>query len=279
MTKKIILFALFLFNISFVTAQTKLEKIKGSKIVTVTTKEIESFENVEIEEFLDVYFVKSEKTSIEIEADDNLHDIVSYNVLGNTLKITALKQPVSEKKFAVRVNYNDSLKTIVARHESKINALADISLENITIKNFDKSQSFLNVRSTNFTLLMNDKSRAEVNVKADKTVVELSKEAKIKALIASPESKIDLYQKSQGEIEGDSQISKIRLDNNASLIAKKFTVKDLELVTESYTKCSVNAQKSIEISASGKSEIDLLGEPKVDLKVFTNSAVLSKKEK
>ncbi|SEP56465.1 GIN domain-containing protein [Flavobacterium urocaniciphilum] len=279
MTKKIILFALFLFNISFVTAQTKLEKIKGSKIVTVTTKEIESFENVEIEEFLDVYFVKSEKTSIEIEADDNLHDIVSYNVLGNTLKITALKQPVSEKKFTVRVNYNDSLKTIVARHESKINALADISLENITIKNFDKSQSFLNVRSINFTLLMNDKSRAEVNVKADKTVVELSKEAKIKALIASPESKIDLYQKSQGEIEGDSQISKIRLDNNASLIAKKFTVKDLELVTESYTKCSVNAQKSIEISASGKSEIDLLGEPKVDLKVFTNSAVLSKKEK
>ncbi len=279
MTKKIILFALFLFNISFVSAQTKLEKIKGSKIVTVTTKEIESFENVEIEEFLDVYFVKSEKTSIEIEADDNLHDIVSYNVLGNTLKITALKQPVSEKKFAVRVNYNDSLKTIVARHESKINALADISLENITIKNFDKSQSFLNVRSTNFTLLMNDRSRAEINVKAEKTVVELSKEAKIKALIASPESKIDLYQKSQAEIEGDSQISKIRLDNNASLIAKKFTVKDMELVTESYTKCSVNAQKSIEISASGKSEIDLLGEPKVDLKVFTNSAVLSKKEK
>jgi len=28
-----------------------------------------------------------------------------------------------------------------------------------------------------------------------------------------------------------------------------------------------------------KTEIDLLGEPKVDLKVFTNSAVLSKKEK
>lgn len=279
MTKKIILFALFLCNITIVSAQTKLEKIKGSKIVTVTTKEIESFENVEIEEFLDVYFVKSEKTSVEIEADDNLHDIVSFNVLGNTLKITATKQPTNEKKFAIRVNYNDSLKTIVARHESKINALADINLESITIKNFDRSQSFLNVKSTNFTLLMNDKSRAEINVKAEKAVVELSKEAKIKALIASPEAKIDLYQKSEGEIEGDSQIAKIRLDNNANLIAKKFTVKDMELVTESYTKCSVNAQKSIEISASGKSEIDLLGEPKVDLKVFTNSAVLSKKEK
>lgn len=279
MTKNSILFIITLLSFTFTSAQAKLEKIKGSKIVTVTTKEVESFENVEIEEFLDVYFVKSEKTSIEIEADDNLHDIISFNVLGNTLKITALKQPTGEKKLAIRVNYNDSLKTIVARHESKINALADINLENITIKNFDKSQSFLNIKSTNFTLIMTDKSKAEINVKADKSSLELTKDAQVKGLIASPETKIDLYQKAEAVIEGDAQIAKIRLDNNSSLVAKKFTVKDMELVAESYTKCSVNAQKSIEISASGKSEIDLLGEPKVDLKVFTNSAVLSKKEK
>jgi hypothetical protein len=279
MIKNITLLVIAMFSLTIASAQVKLEKIKGSKIVTVTTKEVESFENVEIEEFLDVYFVKAEKTSIEIEADDNLHDIISYNVLGNTLKLTALKYPTGEKKLAIRVNYTDSLKSIVARHESKINALADINLENITIKNFDKSQSFLNIKCTNFTLIMTDKSKAEINVKADKTTIELSKEAKIKGLVASPEAKIDLYQKSEGEIEGDCQIAKIRLDNNSSLMAKKFTVIDMELVAESYTKCSVNAQKSIEISASGKTEIDLLGEPKVDLKVFTNSAILSKKEK
>lgn len=279
MTKKITLFVITLFSLTIASAQVKLEKIKGSKIVTISVKEVEPFENVEIEEFLDVYFVKSEKQSIEIEADDNLHDIISYSVLGNTLKLTALKQPTGEKKVAIRVNYTDSLKTIVARHESKINAIADINLESITIKNFDKSQSFLNIRCTNFTLIMTDKSKAEINVKADKTVVELSKDAKVKGLIASPEAKIDLYQKAEAEIEGDAQIAKIRLDNNATLIAKKFTVKDMELVAESYTKCSVNAQKSIEISASGKTEIDLLGEPKVDLKVFTNMAILAKKEK
>jgi len=44
-----------MFTTTMATAQVKLEKIKGSKIVTVTTKEVESFENVEIENFLDVY--------------------------------------------------------------------------------------------------------------------------------------------------------------------------------------------------------------------------------
>ena len=64
MTKKFTLFVIALFSITLASAQAKLEKIKGSKIVTVTTKEVESFENVEIEEFLDVYFVKSDQTSI-----------------------------------------------------------------------------------------------------------------------------------------------------------------------------------------------------------------------
>lgn len=279
MIKSITLFVITLFSFSLATAQAKLEKIKGSKIVTISLKEVAQFENVEIEEFLDVYFVKGEKTSIEIEADDNLHDIISYNVLGKTLKLTALKQPVGEKKMAIRVNYNDSLKTIIARHESKVNAIADITLANITVKNFDKSQSFLNVKSTNFTLILTDKSKAEINVQAEKSVVELSKDANLKALIASPESKVDLYQKSQAVIEGDAQIAKIRLDNNSSLVAKKFTVVDMELIAEGYTSCSVNAQKTIEISASGNTQIDLLGEPKVDLKIFTNTATISKKIK
>ena len=181
--------------------------------------------------------------------------------------------------MAIRVNYNDSLKSIVARHSSKVNAIADISLANITVKNFDKSQSFLNVKSTNFTLILTDKSKAEINVQAEKSIVELSKDANLKALIASPESKVDLYQKSQATIEGDAQIAKIRLDNNSSLVAKKFTVVDMELIAEGYTSCSVNAQKTIEISASGNTQIDLLGEPKVDLKIFTNTATLSKKNK
>ena len=86
MIKSITLFVVTLFSFSVASAQTKLEKIKGSKIVTISVKEVEEFEQVEIEEFLDVYFVKGAKTSIEIEADDNLHDIISYKVVGKSLK-------------------------------------------------------------------------------------------------------------------------------------------------------------------------------------------------
>lgn len=276
--KKITLLFLLVFSTTFLFGQKK-EKIKGSKIVTLSIKKLESFENIDIEDNLEIYLVKADSASLEIEADDNLHNIINYTVLGNTLRINSLKDVYGEKKFSIRINYTDSLKLITAKHDTKLHALADIELNDITIKNYDNSRSFLNVKSKLFAIMLNDKSEAELNIKANNTTVEVSKDAELKALIASPEVKIDLYQKAKAEIEGDAAIAKMRLDNSSDLVAKKFTVSNLDITTESYSKASVNVAKNIKISAAGKSEIELLGEPKIEIVKFTNNTTLYKKEK
>ena len=55
--KKIYLLFAFLFLTTISVAQKK-EKIKGSKIVTVSVKEIPSFENIEINDNFEVFLVK-----------------------------------------------------------------------------------------------------------------------------------------------------------------------------------------------------------------------------
>ena len=77
----------------------KKKKIKGSKIVTVSVKEIPSFESVEINDNFEVFLVKSEKPSIEIEADDNLHEIINYEVAGGTLRVTSLRDVSGAKNL------------------------------------------------------------------------------------------------------------------------------------------------------------------------------------
>lgn len=276
MKKTILLFALLLTaTLSF--AQKK-EKLKGSKIVTVTQKDVEKFESLEFEDNLEVFLVKGDKQGLEIEADDNLHESVKAEMYGSTLRVYTDKDITNAKKLSVRVTYTNDLKMISAKNETKLNALADLQLDNITIKNFDYSKSYLNVKSSSFTILLNDKSKAELNVKAEFAAFELSKNAELKALIAAAETKIDLYQKSTATLEGDSGISKIRLDNNAVLNAKKFTVTDMELISEAYTSCNVSAAKTISIFATGKSEIQLFGAPKVDMKNFADNATIYKKQ-
>ena len=271
-----VLVAFLMVTISF--AQKK-EKIKGSKIVTVTVKEIESFDAIDIADNLEVFLVKSDKNSVEIEADDNLHDAIIFEILGSTLKFYTTKDVIRAKKFSVRINYTNDLKMIVVKNDAILNALADLNLDSITIKNFDNSKSYLNVKSTSFSLILNDKSEGELNVKAEKTTLELSTSSSLKALVASPEFKLDMYQKAKAEIEGDAAKATIRLDNNTSLIAKKFTVAEMELVTEMYSYCEINVKDKVIISATGKSEIELLGDAKVELPVFRNNANLQKIEK
>ena len=73
----------------------KKEKIKGSKIVTVAIKELKSFENIEVGDNFEVLLVKGDKPSLEIEADDNLHDIINFEV--TLCKVTQLGLPVLDK--------------------------------------------------------------------------------------------------------------------------------------------------------------------------------------
>lgn len=275
--KKFYLLLLSLLFTAVAFAQKK-ERVKGSKTVTVAQREVGVFETLEIEDNLQVYLVKGGTQGLEIEADDNLHEVIQSELNGTTLRLFTSKDISGAKNISVRVTYTNDLKTITARHETVLNALADLELDNITIKNFDFSKSYLNVNSGSFSLIMNDKTTAEVNVKAANTHVELSKDAKLKALIASPDLKLDMYQKATAVVEGDAAKAVIRIDNNAVFTGKRFTVKNMELVAEGYTTCSVMASETINIAASGKSEIQLLGTPKVTVQAFADNAILYKKE-
>ena len=86
-----------------------------------------------------------------------------------------------------------------------------------------------------------------------------------------------MYEKSEAQIEGDVVSGKFRLDNNANLTAKKLTCKTLEITSEHYAKSNVNVANEITIASSGKSEIELYGEPAIIIKQFTNNAILYKK--
>lgn len=272
----LLLFALLITTVAF--AQKK-EKIKGSKNVTVVQKELEPFETLEVEDNIELYLVKGTTQSLEIEADDNLHEILKSDISGTALRIYTSKDVSSSKKLTARLTYTGSLKTITAKNEVLLYAINELELDTVSVKNLDSSKSFLNVKSANFSLIMNDKTKAEINVKSGKTTIELSKNATLKALIASPEVKIDMYQKTLAIIEGDAVAAVIRVDNNAELTAKKFTVKNLDLTAESYTKCAVMATETLTLSASGKTEVSLYGAPaNFTMKKFANSAVIFKKE-
>lgn len=274
--KKYTSILLLLLVSTFALAQ-KNEKIKGSKTVTIEQKEIGNFDSLEVGGNLEVYLDKGEKSEMKIEADDNLHNIITIDLSENTLRINTSKSAVNYKKLIVRVTYTKDLKMVTSRNDAIVNAIQEIQLDDITFKTFDNSKLNLNVNSRNFILQSDDKSKTELNLKSENATIELSKNATLKALIDSIDLKCDLYQKSKANLEGDVTNAIIRLDNNADFTGNKLVIKNAELIAESYSNCSINSNSNISIDASGNSEIQIYGDQKIEMKRFIDSATLIKK--
>lgn len=269
---------LLLLSTTFMLAQKK-EKIKGSKTVTTAQREIGTFQSITVEDNLEVYLERGEKTELKIEADENLHDIISVDLNDNMLRIYTSKQATDYKKLIVRITYTKDLNLVIAKNETIINAIQEIILNNITLKAQDASKLFMNVNAKEFILQADDKSKTELNLKSENATIELSKNATLKALVATIDLKVDLYQKSEATIEGDATNSIFRLDNNSSLTGSKLTVKNVDVTTESYSNCSVNAVTTVAIDARDKSEVQLVGAPKIEIRNFADEAKLLKKLK
>ena len=274
--KKNIALLLFLLVATFSWAQ-KDEKIKGSKIVTIEQKEIGNFDSIEVGDNIEVSLEKGEKTEIKIEADDNLHSVISIDLSDNILRLNTSKTAVNFKKLLLRVTYTHNLKMVISKNESTVNAIQEIQLEDITFKSSNNSKLNLNVNSKNFVLQSDDKSKTELNLKAESATIELSKNATLKALIASVDFKCDLYQKAKANLEGDVTNAIIRLDNNADFTGSKLILKNAELMAEGYSNCSINSSSAMSIDASGNTEIQIYGDQKMEMKRFVDSATLIKK--
>ncbi len=268
---------LLLLLVTTLTFAQRREKIKGSKIVTTSIKEVGDFDGIEVDDNLEVYLEKGEKNEIKIEADDNLHEIIGMDLREKVLRLYTSKESTIFKKLTVRVTYTSSLKTVISKNDAVVYAIQEVQLDNITFNSFDYSKLFLNVNSKKFNLFADDKSRTELNLKSEDASLQLSKSSSIKSLVSAMKFKCDLYQKANATIEGIAERATIRLDNNSIFTGTKFTLKDTNITTEGYAVATILADTTISIAAGDKSEISLFGSPKIEITRFSEEAKLLKK--
>lgn len=277
MKKNTVLFLLLL--VTTLTFAQKREKVKGSKIVTTSVKEVGDFDGIEADDNLEVYLEKGEKNEIKIEADDNLHEIIGMDLRDRILRLYTSKESTIFKKLIVRVTYTKSFKKVIAKNESIIYAIQELQLDDITFNSFDYSKLYLNINSKKFSLIADDKSKSELNIKSEDAVLQLSKNASVKSLVSAIKFKCDLYQKANATLEGIAEKATIRLDNNSTFTGSKFTLKDANVTAESYATASVLADTTISIAVGDKAELSLFGNPKIELTRFSEEAKLIKKIK
>lgn len=254
------------------------EKIKGSRVVTITQTYIDEFNSIVVGENLSVEVVFNSKTSVEVEADDNLHDVIEFSVTDGVLKFDTTQQITGSKKVQITVNYNQKLNEIIVNESSEIRSLTSLELDNLTLKTNGSSKAYLNIRAKEFTYNATDKSRARLNVVTDNAEIILNDNTKIEALLTANNLKSVLYQRSDLAIEGTVKTANLIIDSSSSFNGKNLKIEECAVILEGKSSAIVNVSKKITIEAIDNSEVYLYGSPEISLTKFSGSAKLLKKE-
>lgn len=255
------------------------EKIKGDRNVTIKQTYIDDFKTLVVNGDFSIEIVYNSKPSVTIETDDNLHEVIQFEVVDGVLSFTETIRITSKKRLNITVNYGDALENIIVRGDGEVRSLTSMELKSASLETADNARAYLNINSTNFSYKSSGKSKTRLNLTADSTKIELSDNSKLDALINSKVADFDLYQRSDAAIEGSVKSSILRLDNSSNFNSPNFDVKSVTATLEDSSDLTISATEKITISASGDTELYLFGNPAITITKFEDNAKLQKKQR
>ena len=277
MLKNALLIILTLSCITTSVSQSK-DKIKGDRNVTSKETKINAFNRIIVGEDFKIDLIEGVQSSVFIETDENLHEIIEFTVADSTLNFQTSKSITSSKKINIKVIYTKKLKQIETFEDGEVSSLTSINLNKVVLKNTGSSKAFLNIKTNDFTFINSDRARVKLNVTTKNAKLELAENSKVDALINADTLNVDLYQRSDAKIEGTIKHLKIRADNSTNFVGKDLTSSTCDLLCEGSTDVAVQVTNNLTIDASGSSEVYIYADPKITINKFTDTAKLHKKE-
>ncbi len=254
------------------------DKVKGSRNVKTEQYNLTPFHSIQAKGEFKIGVLKGNRPMIEIEADDNLHDLIQTDVIDGVLYIKPIKEFSREKSQELRITFSDTLKSILIAGKVELESLQDLYFGDFQLETRKNSKAFITLTAKKFNLIQNDDAEAKLNVTASEVYYQLNQSSKVEALVNSPIFNVDIYEKASAKIEGDLQEFTIRADQSSQFDGENLTSIKANILAQGDSELKVNATDSLEVRANGTSEIEVFNNPGIDLIEFKDEAVISKKE-
>ncbi|WP_405605523.1 GIN domain-containing protein [Polaribacter sp. Asnod1-A03] len=281
MKNKIILL-LVLFSI--INQAQSQEKIKGNKNITTIETELNSFNKISVKNDFKVVLQKAEKSSIEIETDENIHPIIEFNVINKTLTISTSMKIRESKKLLITVFYKTPITEIELFDDAEIESFNLLEAPDVLVKINDYAKTDISVKSNNFTLTNNNKSRiqlrskSKLNIDSNTINLALNESSNSEIIIKSDSLNVIMKGNSKLNIEGNADYLESIITESSNLDAKDLNLKNVFSTTKDNSEITVKVSEEIKIYSSDKSKISIYGNAQIILDKFDGISRLYKKE-
>lgn len=269
------LFALLFFSGIQLYAQ-RTPKIKGNRKVTEVREELPPFRHLEVQADLDVQLEASGREGYHLKADENLVDVLRFEVRDSTLFITSFYRITGSKALEITVSFAE-LQSVTAAAGSVSNDtpfqadLLDLKAGEGTRLDMEFSASLCRVSLTG-------NAKADLRAEADSLAVTIAERADANIYTINEGLGVKLADQAALDLEGISRDAAMDVMGNARIKAEGLEVEKLQMTIGNSATARVLATSLLTLDASGGGKTYLYGSPQVQILGFADRAELHKEE-
>ncbi len=251
-------------------------KIKGNRVVTEVREQLPPFNAIELVNNLDIQLKKSIGESYEIKADDNLVDVLKFEVIDNTLVISSFYDIISKKKLEITVSVRE-IQAITVK-EGKVYGDVMLEADNFFLNTFGNAQ--LDIDASGYVANVNAEDNSKVNLNLDVDTLNVAMRHKADGTIyaVSGANKVDLTDSASLTLEGSVETMTVDMVSNTKLKADKIEAAEVQLANKESGFARINAYRTFELKSTGNSKTHLYGNPKIVIEEFMDTSQLLKKK-
>ena len=258
-------------------ATAQREKVKGSRNVKEMSQDLEAFNAIKVIDGLEVTLIADSKEGFDLAMDDNLLELINFDIRDNVLVVSTSKDIRSSKKLDIIVRFRE-LASIVAQAKSKVVAKSAIKIDSFN-GNFTSGSTFKGeIKATKASIMANENSKFEIEFFGDDLKVMVSDNAFVKADIDTQNFTLTATGRTDLELVGNAQTAMMTLSDTAECKAKALLTDQVTVIARGSGRAEVIADKEIIVDLSDKSSLEIYGDSKIIIERFSGNAKLLKKE-
>jgi hypothetical protein len=249
-------------------------KIKGNRSVTTVNKPLKAFSHLQVTDDLEVVLEPGNEEAVQIEADDNLIDILRFEQDGDTLKISSFYTITGSKELNITLTYQN-LKTLRVERGGVV-AEQSIEAGAFDIRLSEGATAILAVRASEVRLQMEGNASSELNIVSDSLVARFADQSR--TFIYSSEGTMDfsLSGRAVVTLEGTGASLTLSMTDNAALKAAGMQVGGITAFLNANAQAQLYALENLAFEGRDKSKLFVYGEPKIEVLGFYDTAQLHK---
>lgn len=249
-------------------------RIKGNRSVVSVEKPLPSFTHLILSEEFELHLQQGSEPSVRIEADDNLIDILRFEVAGDTLRVDSFYRITASKKLGLTLVYNEieSIRVEAGRLVAEQTLVSDRL--NLLLTGGGKAE--MNVRASLMDLKMEQNTSADLRVETDSLHADFN--GFTDTHIYTSGGAIDLAMTGQAslDLEGVSPGLTASLTDNSRLKASGLQADVVTVLLNTSANARIQAVSEVAYEGRGSARLFVYGQPQIRILGMFDRAELHK---